>query len=363
MITGIQESREGGLVVLSPMGKQPMRRVLYLNSYGGPDLWRRIRDQEVPAHHLWGCIELVELGYEVGLTEALPDFYFHRNPLPHDLQHLSVVRSWLGREGIIYCGHNTMYWLPLLRLLGVVRCPLVSLLFAREPLDLARAHAGIIALTPAAAAEARKLAPKARVAHLGWGIDSVFFPSLAYQPEWFLSNGITNRDFETLNLAASRTRRSIRIVCPGLPKGLSWPPNVQIVDGGPGWSTDAKRVTFQALLAEHCSRSAGCLVVINADPTEYTANGLTNVLEAMSLAQPLVVTRTGAMPGEIDVERAGCGLFVPPGDPDALAAAIERIAMDPAQARDMGQRGRQLVEGHYNIKRFGSELHRFFDTL
>ena len=64
---------------------------------------------------------------------------------------------------------------------------------------------------------------------------------------------------------------------------------------------------------------------MNNDPTEYTANGFTNLMEAMAVGQPVIVTRTGALPGEIDVEKAGCGIFVPPGNPDALAEAIDTL--------------------------------------
>ena len=90
--------------------------------------------------------------------------------------------NWLGKDGIIYCGHTLLYWLPLLKLLGVIRNPIVSLTYAREPLDFARAHTGIIALTPAAADHARKIAPRAKVRHLSWGADSASFRPLAIVP-------------------------------------------------------------------------------------------------------------------------------------------------------------------------------------
>src|SRR5205085_1314576 len=76
---------------------------------------------------------------------------------------------------------------------------IVSLLFARETLDFSEAHAGIIALTPAAADEASKLAPKTRIAHLGWGVDLKTFPSLPYNPKWILHCGIAGRDFHVLH--------------------------------------------------------------------------------------------------------------------------------------------------------------------
>src|SRR6266446_6265751 len=183
----ICESREHGFLVLAPTLGRTLRRVLYVNSYGGPAVWEKIKRGELPPHHLWGCLELVRMGYEVALADPLPHFYLYRNPFPHDLKLLGMIRSWLGLDGIVFCGHTLLYWIPLLKWLGALRCRVVSLAFARETLDFARAHSGIIALTPAAADQARKMAPRARVAHLSWGTDLGCFPKFDYVPEWFLS--------------------------------------------------------------------------------------------------------------------------------------------------------------------------------
>jgi len=361
---GIVESQDGNFIVLSPAQGRPSRRVLHVNSYGGRFVWEQVKKGLLPGHQLLGCIELVRMGYEVALADPLPDFYLHKNPLPHDLRMLRFIRSWLGRDGIVYCGHNVLYWLPFLNQLGAVRTKIVSMLYAREPLKFARAHAGILGLTPAGTAQAQKLAPHAKVTTIGWGVDLNFYRKLPYNPEWFLSCGIANRDFRTLSQAAARTTKSIRVVCAGLPKDVEWPKTVTLIDGGPGWNIDkTKKLTVQDLLTQHYPRSAGSLVIMKYDPTEYTANGFTNVIEAMAMGQPLIVTRTGALPGEIDVEKAGCGFHVPANDPDALASAIERLANDPQLAQQMGEAGRRLCEKRYNMDRYTADLHEFFNSL
>lgn len=359
VLQGIAERREHGLVVLSPVQGQPIRRVLYVNSYGGAAYWKKIKQGLVAPHHLWGCLELVRMGYEVALAEPLPDFYLHRNPLPHDLRLFGPVRSWLGRDGIVYCGHNVLYWLPLLRSLRAHRCHIVSLLFAREPLDHARAHSGIIALTPAAAEHARQLAPKATIAHLGWGADLRIFPRIPYNPEFFLSCGRTLRDHATLRTAATLSPHSIRVIAPRTRSELVWPTNVQLLNG----QSDGDVLTYQELLDEQYAACAGSLIILQHDPVEYTAVGMTNLIEAMAMARPVIATRTGALATEIDVERSGCGLHVPPNDPEALAAAIQTLARDPARAAKMGETGRRLCEERYSITRYASELHHFFNLL
>ena len=360
---GIVEHRERGLVIISPVNKRPIRRVLFVNLTGGVSLWRKVKEGLVPPHHLWGCLELANMGYEVALAEPLPNFYLYRNPLPHDFKLLPMVRSWLGSDGILYCGHNVLFWMPLLKALGAIRCHIVSLLYAREPLDFGRSHSGIIALNPAAADQARKLAPQAKIAHLGWGVDLNLVPRLPYCPQWFLSCGITGRDQETLRSAATLSKRSLRVICPGIPEGDNWPSNVRLTNGGRGWNTDDKLVGHHELLNDYYAGCAASLVILKDDPTQYTAIGTTNVLEAMAMARPVIVTRTGALPTAIDVEEAGCGLHVPPKDPTALAAAIETLASDTRLARAMGANGRRLAESHYNMERFSTELHRFFESL
>ncbi|MBL9188081.1 MAG: glycosyltransferase [Opitutaceae bacterium] len=362
VLTGITESREQGLLVLSPSAPKNGRRVLFINSYGGSDVWTKVKQGLLPPHHMWGCIELVRMGYEVALAEPLHHFNY-RKPFPHDLRLLRVVRSWLRPDDIVYCGHTLLFWVPLLRALLGRRRHLVSMTYAREELDFAGAHRGIIALTPAAADQARKIAPQAKVAHLAWGCDLGFFPQLAYDPHWFLSCGITHRDFATLSQAARQSPYALRLICPGLPPGIEWSPNVTVIDGGKGWNHQKSAVSYQELFHQHYAGSIASLIILKHDPVEYTAVGFTNLLEALALARPVIVTRTGAIPGEIDVEAAGCGLFAPPNDPAALAAVIDRMGRDPAAAQAMGQKGRALAERHYNIGRYADGLHRFFASL
>jgi glycosyltransferase involved in cell wall biosynthesis len=60
--------------------------------------------------------------------------------------------------------------------------------------------------------------------------------------------------------------------------------------------------------------------------------------EAMALGKPVVATRVGAI-GEV-LEDGVSGLLVPPGDALAMAAAIRRLADDPAFAARLGRAAR-----------------------
>src|SRR5215469_10550365 len=154
---GIAERQENGLTILSPANGRPVRRLVYVNSYGGGHFWHGTIEGKCPGHHLWGCVELAGMGYEVVLAEPLKHFSLRQKPFPHDLKLLRWVRDWLGKDGILYCGHTLLYWIPFLKKFKGVRCRIVSLVYAREHLDFAQQHDGIIALTPAAAESAKKL--------------------------------------------------------------------------------------------------------------------------------------------------------------------------------------------------------------
>lgn len=80
------------------------------------------------------------------------------------------------------------------------------------------------------------------------------------------------------------------------------------------------------------------------------------VVEAMAAAKPVVGTDAGAIP-EL-VQGGTTGLLVPPREPVALAAAIERLLRDPALRRRMGEAARARADEHFSIERYCTEIHR-----
>jgi glycosyltransferase involved in cell wall biosynthesis len=82
-------------------------------------------------------------------------------------------------------------------------------------------------------------------------------------------------------------------------------------------------------------------------------------LDAMACGVPCVGTRIEAVP-EI-VREGATGLLVPPGDPAALAEALERLLSDPAGARAMGARGRAWVSAGALWSHVGARLGRVLE--
>jgi glycosyltransferase involved in cell wall biosynthesis len=76
-------------------------------------------------------------------------------------------------------------------------------------------------------------------------------------------------------------------------------------------------------------------------PSLYEGFSLPAV-EAMACGVPVVATTAGALP-EVLGRDGEAGFLVPPGDPQALAAAIERALDDEPLRRRLGRCGRERV--------------------
>jgi len=85
------------------------------------------------------------------------------------------------------------------------------------------------------------------------------------------------------------------------------------------------------------------------------------VLEAMGVGVPVVQPRRGAFTEM--VEKTGGGLLVPPGDPPALAAALQQIFDDPALADRLAAQGFDNVRQHYSIGRSTDRLLTVYDSM
>lgn len=86
-----------------------------------------------------------------------------------------------------------------------------------------------------------------------------------------------------------------------------------------------------------------------------------SLLEAAACGRPIVATD---VPGCREIARPEVNAFlVPPDDADALAAAIARLAHDPALRARFGEAGRQLVEREFSSERIGRETVALYDRL
>jgi mannosyltransferase len=88
--------------------------------------------------------------------------------------------------------------------------------------------------------------------------------------------------------------------------------------------------------------------------------GLT-LIEAMSVGAALVASRAGA--AELVVEDGSTGMLVPPGDADALVAALEPLLRDPEAAAAMGARARARVVTAFSLDAEANGIAAVYRTL
>jgi mannosyltransferase len=88
--------------------------------------------------------------------------------------------------------------------------------------------------------------------------------------------------------------------------------------------------------------------------------GLT-LIEAMAVGAALVASRAGA--AELVVEDGVTGVLTPPGDVDALVAALEPLMRDPAACAVTGMRGRQRVLAQFSLDAEANRIAEVYRTL
>jgi len=201
-------------------------------------------------------------------------------------------------------------------------------------------------------------------------VDPAFWsPTAAEQAAMIASAGLEYRDYPVL-IDAVR----------GLPVEV-------VIAAGSRWSRHRDTAHTAALpenvrvtsLDYHELRDlyARCrFVVVPLRDVENQA-GVTTILEAMAMGRAVIVTLTRGQrdvvrgrrctrngPGNEliggpaafgvggDVATAETGLYVPPGDPEALRSAISYLIQHPDEAERMGLAGRRLVEQVFSLDAF-----------
>ncbi len=105
----------------------------------------------------------------------------------------------------------------------------------------------------------------------------------------------------------------------------------------------------RAAILERMAR-ARVLVAPCVTGTDGNRDALPTVaLEALALGLPVVSTPVGGIPEIFDHE--GQGLFVPEGDPVALAAALERLLGDGALWTRLSRSGRERAESRFDRRK------------
>lgn len=119
-----------------------------------------------------------------------------------------------------------------------------------------------------------------------------------------------------------------------------------------------ERVNFTGLRADVPALLAALDVSVMPSLNEALSNVL---LESMAAGAPVVATDVG---GTTEALRDGhTGLLIPPSNPTAMAAAIDRLLSDPSLARTFGGRARQAIADKFSLDRMVAATAVLYEDL
>ena len=116
----------------------------------------------------------------------------------------------------------------------------------------------------------------------------------------------------------------------------------------------------KAGMAQALAAADACIAILK--PIRMYATVYPNkVFDYMAAGRPVILAIDGVI--RQVVEQAEAGVFVQPGDPAALANAIRLLADDREKGVQMGLRGRQHVEAHFDRAELANKLAEIFEQL
>jgi glycosyltransferase involved in cell wall biosynthesis len=316
-------------------------RVLVTHNMVMRDVRWLVTHGEYPRQHLWGADALEAAGHEVEYGPFGP-------PLEARGARLRQQAAMLRRGGIVLAGEAAMA-----RELARLGRPVVGVLHdvgAGLPHWVRRLRLAVCLSRRARDAIA---AVGGRPLLLPWGPDLRFAGYARDGDGPVVAAGKSNRDWPTLLAGLARSGAAAEVVVTRDASLPDPPPGVEVVRPSDG----AAFLPFQAVLPR--LRRASVVAIPIADPDRLT--GLSELNDALALGTPVVVTRCNQL--DVDVEAIGCGIAVAPGDGDGWAAALARLAEDPALRSEIGARGRAWAEREWNADRFGEGLAEAFAAL
>lgn len=316
------------------------------------DRWERGRtDPEHSPDHSDGLLALREEGFDVAIEESLGVPW---NPLArmHEfwsaLDPLRALRlAWRARryDAAVCIGDATAFVLMQLRRLFRFRLPVVLI----DP-ALSTDYPRRKRLQDFVLPRAQKVIVYGRTQldylaeHYGGRVDATFLPHRAdtefYRPgdegpppaPYVLSIGNDySRDFDTVVRAAE-----ICAAKPGLAHRFRLH-TTRAVPASPHVDVTRNMLSYVELRA--LFRQASVVIISLHDMIH--AGGINSLLEAMACGRPVVVSGSR---GILDyVQHDESALVVPPGDAQAMAAAVTRLLADPAEAARLGEGARRFV--------------------
>jgi glycosyltransferase involved in cell wall biosynthesis len=343
--------------------------VLFANNYDMARARAGWRAGTYPGHHLYGTaglgeeLEVIDLPLATEGPLALAT-YVTRGKFGNLSQQLAAVRQ--GRRGSLVYGaaaHN-LRALAALRAARMFPAPIVGVFhsapssgFTRGPALRGFDHAIALSQHARQGLLAGGMPPR-RITVLGWGPDLDFpgfaprEPAAADAP--VVATGKTGRDLGTLIEALRATGLRARIY--GDRDALSrTAPIPDTVDVLPVAANDVSSAPLKYDAGVLADLRAAAVVAIPLTNMRLL-QGLTEVVDALACARPMILTRAPYF--DFDIEAIGCGWWVERGDVRGWSERLTMAMADRERLAQMGLAGRAWAEEHLNAELFTAGVRR-----
>ena len=202
----------------------------------------------------------------------------------------------------------------------------------------------VVTMTPEDAAYLKSYAPGANVRPIPIGIDAQEFSPIEPRPSEAVSVLFMGNFFHLPNVEAARFL--VREIAPRFPDvrfRIAGSPILEGPQGGPNVELTGHVPDTRTLY-----HSPNTIVMA---PLFYGTGQRVKLLEAFSMACPVVTTRVGAMGFPVE---AGVNMLIAQ-NADEFAAALRRLVAEPGLRRRLGDNARAMILDRFDWPRIGKE--------
>jgi glycosyltransferase involved in cell wall biosynthesis len=273
---------------------------------------------------------------------------------------------------LIYCINGELFLVPLLKRLGIIKLKLGILLYRipkktpfwkfhnlNQSSWILGCYDGINCLTKSLENDLiKKFKNKnIHIKYIPWATDNdIFKVDSRKSGNYFFCGGKTNRDHQVLIKAAKELPYINFIIIKHWTKDFPISSNIKIIDSKTE-ITD-KAINYETL-RKYYENCLGVCIPLHYDQNDTC--GYTELLEAMAMGKPVIMTQSGCL--NIDLEEENIGLYVNPNDQNDWQNAIKRIFNDQFKAKVMGQNAQKLQKKKYTIDENKKQTIKFLNNI
>ena len=273
---------------------------------------------------------------------------------------------------LIYCINGELFLIPLLKKLGIIKLKLVILLYRipkktpfwkfhnlNHSTCILGCYDGINCLTMSLEYDLKKklMNKNIFIRYIPWATDNDIFKVVSRKTaNYFFCGGKTNRDHQVLINAAKELPHVDFIIIKHWEKDFPISKNIRIIDSKTVL-TD-KAIDYETL-RKYYENCLGVCIPLHFDPNDTC--GYTELLEAMAMGKPVIMTKSGCL--DIDLEEENIGLYVQPNDSIDWQNAIRKIINDQNMAKVMGYNAQELQKKKYTIVENRNQTIKFLNDI